>query len=113
MKFYGTPGMLVRVNKNKAKPRNLKSFRFDDNGEFETENVRLINALKKRFKHEEKVSLEKTEKISEPIIEIESEVIPLEELPEDQIRELAKEKKIKNWHNKKIETLILELKEVV
>ena len=56
MKFYGEPGMLVseRVRKPftmeyKMKPR----FRFDENGEFETDDERLIKKLKTKFKYDE------------------------------------------------------------
>lgn len=51
MKFYAEPNMLVRINKNIH--RRLKSFRFDSSGIYETDNERLINALKRRFKYDE------------------------------------------------------------
>ena len=52
MIFYAEPNMLVRINKNIASNRRLKSFRFDSEGKYQTENPRLINALKRRFKYD-------------------------------------------------------------
>lgn len=49
MKFKGEPNLLVRINKNIAKNRRLKNFRFDNNGIYETDNPRVIKALSKRF----------------------------------------------------------------
>lgn len=56
MKFYGTPNMLVKTKAKRPftgiiymKPL----FRFDENGEFETEDKELIKKLKKRFKYDE------------------------------------------------------------
>jgi hypothetical protein len=66
MKFYAEPNLLVRVNKNIPSNRRMKAFRFDENGIFETENIRLIALLKKRFKFEE---VTKQEEIKEEIIE--------------------------------------------
>lgn len=54
MKFYAEPNLLVRINKNIPRNRRMKHFRFDSNGEFETDNPRLIKVLSKRFRHEEK-----------------------------------------------------------
>ena len=45
MKFYGTPNMLVRIKNLKP----FRSIRFDDKGEFETDNPRLAARLKTRF----------------------------------------------------------------
>lgn len=49
MKFFGTPGLLVRVRSTKP----IRFFRFDENGVFETNNQRLIRRLKARFRYEE------------------------------------------------------------
>lgn len=86
MKFYGEPNQLVRVNK-KGKLRRVRDFRFNENGVYETDNPHLINALKRRFKAEETVV----------------------EHSDDDIRKMAKEKGIKSWHIKSIETLKKEL----
>lgn len=51
MKFFGTPNLLVKDSKNDDKPL----FRFNDNGEFETEDERLIKRLKQHFKFEDNV----------------------------------------------------------
>jgi hypothetical protein len=45
MKFYGPPNMLLRVRNMKP----IRAIRFDLNGEYETENPRLIARLKTRF----------------------------------------------------------------
>lgn len=50
MIFYGTPDMLVRLNK--AQNRRLKFFRFDSEGRYQTDNERLIKVLKTKFKHD-------------------------------------------------------------
>lgn len=34
-----------------------------------------------------------------------------EELPEDELRQIAKERKVQNWHNRKVESLIERLRE--
>lgn len=54
--------MLIRIKNLKP----YKSIRFDDNGEYETENTRLIARLKNRFGHEEpKTVIEEPKKIEE------------------------------------------------
>lgn len=63
MKFYAEPNMLVKVNR-KGKLRNVKSFRFDEKGEFITDNPYLINVLKRRFKSDSEV-VEEVETIEE------------------------------------------------
>lgn len=90
MKFYGEPGMLVRPRKNGPYKR-LKPFRFDSNGEYETESPLMIKALKQRFGEKQTESPQETE------------------LSEDEIRQLAKEKGIKSWHVKAVDTLRKEL----
>jgi hypothetical protein len=58
MKFYGKPGSLVREmrrNPMKEEPEFVPLFRFDKNGEYETSDDRLIQKLKKKFRHEEKM----------------------------------------------------------
>lgn len=86
MKFYGEPNLLIRPRKN-GRFKRLRPFRFDQNGEFETDNPLLINALSKKFK---------TEKEND-------------EYTEEELREMAKEKGIKSWHVKSIEKLKSEL----
>ena len=88
--------MLVRPRKNGPYKR-LKPFRFDSNGEYETDSPLMIKALKQRF--------------GEKQTEIHQDIEATEELEltEEQIRLLAKEKGIKSWHVKSIETLRKEL----
>ncbi len=58
MKFYGPPNMLLRVRNMKP----IRAIRFDLNGEYETENPRLIARLKTRFKCEEPTEKPKQQK---------------------------------------------------
>lgn len=92
MKFFGTPNQLVKEKRRKPYSRDIvfvPIFRFDKNGEYVTDNERLIEKLKRKFKYENNVPGDK---------------------PTD-IRAMAKEKGIRNWHNMKIENLIEKLKE--
>jgi hypothetical protein len=55
VKFFGTPNMLVK--ERKRKPYTIEFiykplFRFDGNGEYITEDKKLIEKLKKKFKYE-------------------------------------------------------------
>jgi hypothetical protein len=53
MKFYGEPNLLVNTRKKvNGMYKNTPLFIFDENGEYETEDKRLIEKLKKNFKHE-------------------------------------------------------------
>ena len=97
MKFYATPNLLVRPRKNGVMKR-FRTFRFDKDGEYETDNLILIKALSVHFST---VPLNQSEEHQE--IELS------EELTEEQLRVLAKEKGIKSWHVKSIEKLKEEL----
>lgn len=69
MKFYSEPNMSVfKMVKQGRFNKKVLAFKFDENGEFETEDNRLIEKLKIHFKHDEK-SKEPT-KEPEPIKEI-------------------------------------------
>ena len=57
MKFYGTPNMLIRIKNLKP----YKFIRFDANGEYDTENPRLVARLKKRFECEEPIEEKKAD----------------------------------------------------
>jgi hypothetical protein len=52
MKFFSTPNMTVYDRDKK------RHFRFDENGEYETDDERLIKKMKKRFAFEEVKPLE-------------------------------------------------------
>ena len=71
MKFYGTPNMGVyerRTRKDLARNKRQKLiFRFDANGEYVTEDVALIEKLKRKFRYGE-TEIENNE------IEIKSEI---------------------------------------
>lgn len=60
MIFYGEPNMLVRISKQS--PRNLRHFRFDNEGKYETDNPRLIRLLKRRFEYDEEKPLKQCKK---------------------------------------------------
>jgi uncharacterized Zn-finger protein len=56
MKFYGEPNTLVKTRKRKQFSTEVVMnplFRFDENGEYETTDERLIQKLKKKFKYDE------------------------------------------------------------
>jgi hypothetical protein len=98
MKFYAEPGLLIRPRKNGVMKR-FKPFRFDTNGEYETENPILIKALKRKFK---------TDSPSDDAIESTEEII--EDVMDDEaIRAMAKDNGIKSWHTKSIKRLKEEL----
>ena len=66
--FFGEPNMLVKEQKKKYYSMELINkplFRFDDKGEYVTEDERIIDKLKSRFDHrditEEKEESEKIE----------------------------------------------------
>lgn len=57
MKFYGEPNQLVKERKRKQFTMgiiNKPLFRFDENGEYETNDPILIEKLKRKFKYDEK-----------------------------------------------------------
>jgi hypothetical protein len=89
MKYFGEPNLHV-IDYKKCK----EVFCFDENGEFETKDPKLIEWMKK----------------NKNFIRCENNVAD-DKPTEEQIRALAKEKGIRNWHNMKIEKLIEKLKE--
>lgn len=99
MKFYGEPNLLVRV-RNNGPLKNVRPFRFDENGEFETDNKYLIKSMQGRFK------CDAYQVETYQIIKTKLETV---EYSEEEIRAMAKEHKIKSWHVKSIETLKEEL----
>lgn len=106
LKFKAEPNLFVRLsNKYVQRATGKKGFYFDDKGEYETENEVLINVLSQNFEIIEKIKEENS--VNET-----GDTINYEDIADEQIRALAKENKIKSWHNKKIENLIAELKGV-
>jgi hypothetical protein len=90
MIFKGQPNLFVRIsNKYIQRVTGKKGFYFDENGRYETENPLLIKLLSQHYEEENNVPGDN---------------------PTD-IRAMAKEKGIRNWHNMKIENLIAKLKE--
>lgn len=95
MKFKSNPNLFVKIsNKYVQRVTGKKGFYFDDKGEYETDNELLIKVLSQNF---EQVKEENNVTGDKPT--------------DEQIRALAKEKGIRNWHNMKIENLIAKLRE--
>lgn len=64
MKFFSEPSMFIRINnKNLQRIVGKKGFYFDENGEYETDNKYLIEALKVQFRYED--IAEKAEEVAE------------------------------------------------
>jgi hypothetical protein len=108
-KFFGKPKLLVRTKvtqlyNNKVDHKPL--FRFDDKGEFVTEDEKLIRKLKGRFDSleivEDEITVVEEEKPSELITEHEKGI---EELSYNELRKLAKEKGIELHRPSKIQLL--------
>jgi hypothetical protein len=80
MKFFAEPNHYVRVTNKNLRTAGYKSgITFDSNGVFETDNPRLIEALKVHFKCEDDAVI----------------LTPVEEIPEEVIEEVAEEVKPK------------------
>ena len=62
MKFFGTPNQLVKEKRKKPYSIEIEFkpiFRFDSNGEYTTEDQRLIEKLKRKFRYEDNVTDDK------------------------------------------------------
>lgn len=114
-KFFGKPNLLVTTKKtqlfnNKVDYKPL--FRFDENGEYETEDEKLIKKLKGRFDNlevkEDGIVLSKEEKPSDANVEPKDDI---SELPYNELRKLAKEKGIELQRPSKAQ--LLEALEVI
>lgn len=71
MKFKAEPNLYVRIsNKIVQRTTGLKGLKFDENGEYETENPMMINVLNQNFEKSEEIK-EVVEEIKEPIEAIE------------------------------------------
>ena len=68
MKFYGTPNMLVTINKNFPYEK-IKHIRFDANGELEVTDPKIIKRMKRKFKSDDTKVLESDKKPAEPNLE--------------------------------------------
>lgn len=101
MKFkYGQNHTVIQTIKNKqtGATNRYAICKFDENGELETEDPKIIFILQNKlpgctWEGEETVEAEEVQEI----------------LSDDDIRQLAKEKGIKSWHVKKIDNLKKEL----
>lgn len=101
MKFYFEPKQtIIQTIKHKitGASNRFAVCTFDDNGELETEDPKLIHILQTKLpgcRWDEGNTVEAIE-----VTDI---------LADEDIRNLAKEKGIKHWHNKKVENLKKEL----
>lgn len=118
-KFFGEPLKIIY-----SKTSNKPLFRFDTKGEFITDDEEIIKRALGFFDHikmsAEIVGEKVTKTVSVPEMTIttvseENKVNSKDnskiEMTDEEVRIKAKEKGIKNWHNKKIENLLVELKE--
>lgn len=103
MKFYGEPGLLVRNTRKNGPLKKWKGFRFDENGEYETDNKHVISLLQTKFKAVEAI----TPEVIESAPQVDSE--PINGMDDDSVRALGKARKIKHWHIMSIEKLKKEL----
>ena len=114
MKFKFEPNRAIVQNlKNKMTGKVTKFLvcTFDENGEFETNDQRIINVLKTKLlgvTWEEEIPVEGSDEVVQ-IIEKESNPNELDHLTDDDIREMAKNNGIKSWHVKSIKRLKKEL----
>lgn len=130
MIFYGVPNMLVttkQANKLTDSFINKPLFRFNENGEYETEDELMIKRLKGRFDCLNNVKKQEEEEVQQDIEEILTNLKPKEnENPEDlitvaEIKEIkieveptekelrlrAKELKVPSYHNMGLDKLRL------
>lgn len=104
MKFkFGQNHTVIQTIENKitGSKNRYAICKFDDNGEFETEDPKLIFILQNKL-----IGCTWDEG---PVVEAEE---VQEILSDDDIRQLAKSKGVKSWHVKAIKTLKKELKEL-
>jgi len=105
-KFFGQPQKAIM-----SKKTHKVMFRFDTKGEFITDDIEIINRAKGYFDCIKLEVVEVGEKVKktfeEPqlVITHKDDEVTLDE----EIRQLAKDKKITSWHVKSIETLKKEL----
>lgn len=97
MKLKGTPGQVVQVRKNRVNGGTaiIPLFVFDEKGFAEVD--------------ESKLSAIDKEKLTRLFGYTEGDSNGDNELSEEEIRALAKERKVKSWHTKSIENLKKEL----
>ena len=74
MKFYGTPNMGVYERKNRKDVGKIKRpkllFRFDSNGEFVTDDEKLIARLLPRFEHDGTITTVEEKSVEADKVEI-------------------------------------------
>ena len=109
-KFFSEP-----LREIKSKTSGKMMFRFDTKGEFITDDEEIIKRALGFFDYIELKSETVGGKVKKTVIVPPMTITTLgqeEVLKDEEIRLIAKEKGIKNWHTKKIENLLIELKEV-
>lgn len=103
MKFKGQPNLYVKfANKYVQRSTGLAGIHFNSDGIYETENKYLIKILSQHF---ESFGIETT-KTEDATVEQPHKVT------EDEIKEKAKQLKIKSWHVMSIEKLLIKIKEI-
>lgn len=117
-KFFGEPLKIIT-----SKTSNKPLFRFDTKGEFFTNDPEIIRRAMGFFDYlpmKAEISGERVKKThTVPPLTIttkddkpvETPIITPAFLSDEQVRAKAKAKGIKSWHTKKIENLLIELKE--
>lgn len=110
-KFFGPPLKVIN-----SKATNKPIFRFDTKGEFITDDEEIIKRALGYFDYIKMTAQVEGEKVAKtvthtPLTITHKEEVKKEakELSDDEIRQLAKDKHIKSWHVKAIDTLKEEL----
>lgn len=108
-KFFGPPLKVIN-----SKATNKPIFRFDTKGEFITDDEEIIKRALGYFDYIKMTAQVEGKKVTKTVKETPLTITtkPKEqtkELSDDEIRQLAKDKHIKSWHVKAIDTLKEEL----
>ena len=76
IKFYAEPNHYVRIAKKNLRNGRKNGFYFDANGVYETDDVRLIEALKPHFKHEgDSLDVEEVVEVVEANIDVVEDIV--------------------------------------
>ncbi|MCE5227880.1 MAG: hypothetical protein LLG05_18730 [Porphyromonadaceae bacterium] len=105
IKFFGEPLKIIN-SKQSGKPL----FRFDTKGEFITDDPEIINRAMGFFDYIPMKAEEAGERV-EKTFYTPPLTITTKEMTDEEVRAKAKELGIKSWHTKKIENLLIEMKE--
>jgi hypothetical protein len=103
MKFYGRPNKLVIVKPNKPYGR-VRKIKFDEHGEVEINNPKLIKRMQKKFRYDAYNTLDDGTLVLHDA---------LDDLTYNQLKELAKKNDIPNYYSVKKEILIDTLRTII